>query len=106
MTTAQQIKAIPKNIYHADTLGEPPEELAAILRRHRGQPDALITALEEVQAHHGYLPRPALEHLARELHFPLARVYGVVTFYHLFQLRPPGRYQVRVCRGTACHVGG
>ena len=38
------------------------------------------------------------------LGFPLSRVYGVATFYNLFQLSPPGRYLVRICKGTACHV--
>lgn len=98
---------LKKNVYRGDPLvAEPPPELMSILDRHRGQPDALITVLEEIQHHYGYLPRNQLEYTARELDFPLSRVYGVATFYNLFQLTPPGRYQVRVCKGTACHVGG
>ena len=81
----------------------PPQELAAILERYRGQPDALITVLEEMQDHYGYLPRQDSVHCPR-LGFPLSRVYGVATFYNLFQLSPPGRYLVRICKGTACHV--
>jgi NADH:ubiquinone oxidoreductase subunit E len=97
---------LKKNIYRGDGLVDPPPpELAAILDRHRGHPDALITVLEEIQHHYGYLPKQQLEYTARELGFPLSRIYGVVTFYNLFQLTPPGRYQVRVCKGTACHVG-
>jgi NADH-quinone oxidoreductase subunit E len=97
---------LKKHVYRGDALvAPPPPELAAILDRHRGQPDALITVLEEIQQHYSYLPRRQLEVTARELGFPLSRVYGVVTFYNLFQLSPPGRYQVRVCQGTACHVG-
>ncbi len=96
-----------KLVYRGDPLlAPPPPELAAILDRYRGQRDALMTVLEEIQAHYGYLPRAALEYTARELRFPLAQVYGVATFYNLFQLNPPGRYQVRVCKGTACHVSG
>lgn len=99
-------KSLKKQVYRGDPLaGPPPPELATILDRHRGQPDALITVLEEIQHHYGYLPKQQLEHTARELGFPLSRIYGVVTFYNLFQLKPPGRYQVRVCKGTACHVG-
>lgn len=94
-----------KHIYQPDPLqAAPPPELVAILDRHRNQPDALITVLEEIQHHYGYLPRRDLQYTARELRFPLAQVYGVATFYNLFQLNPPGRYCVRVCTGTACHV--
>lgn len=94
-----------KVVYQGDPLLEaPPAELAAILDRHRGQADGLITVLEEIQRHYGYLGKDQLRHVARELAFPLARVYGVATFYNLFLFTPPGKYQVRVCRGTACHV--
>lgn len=103
LRTKQSLK---KHIYRGEAQVEPPSpELVAILDRHRGQPDALITVLEEIQHHYGFLPREQLEHTACELGFPLSRIYGVVTFYNLFQLTPPGRYQVRVCKGTACHVG-
>jgi NADH-quinone oxidoreductase subunit E len=92
-------------VYRGDPLAvPPPAELAAILDRYRGHPDGLITVLEEIQEHYGYLPRRALEYVARALGFPAARVYGVATFYNLFRLNAPGRYQVRVCTGTACHV--
>lgn len=95
----------PKHVYRGDPLAEPPPpELAAILAHHRGEPDALITALEEIQRHYGYLGQNHLQYAARELGFPLARVFGVATFYNLFRFEPPGKYQVRVCRGTACHV--
>ena len=97
--------ALPKHVYRGDPLAEPPPpELAAILAPHRGEPDALITVLEEIQRHYGYLGQNHLQYVARELGFPLARVFGVATFYNLFRFKPPGHYQVRVCRGTACHV--
>jgi NADH-quinone oxidoreductase subunit E len=95
-----------KYAYIGDPLSEPPPpELMEIFDHHRGEKDALITVLEEIQHHYGYLPTKQLQYTARELGFPLARVYGVATFYNLFQLAPPGRYQVRICKGTACHVG-
>lgn len=85
-------------------MAPPPPELDSILRRHRNEPDALITVLAEIQRKYGFLGREQLGYVARELEFPLARVYGVATFYNLFLFDPPGRHQVRVCRGTACHV--
>ena len=102
---SQNAPTLRKYVYQGDPLSEPPPaELAAILDRHRGERDALITALEEIQRHYGFLAQDQLRYVARELAFPLARVYGVATFYNLFLFDPPGKYQVRVCRGTACHV--
>lgn len=102
---ASNTSALRKYVYRGDPVVEaPPAELGAILERHLGERDALITALEEVQRHYGYLGQDHLRYVARTLGFPLARVYGVATFYNLFLFDPPGKYQVRVCRGTACHV--
>jgi NADH:ubiquinone oxidoreductase subunit E len=96
-----------KFAYRGDPLAEPPPaELSEIIDRHLGLPDALITALEEIQRRFGYLGERTLQYVARDLGFPLARVYGVVTFYNWFLLDPPGKHQVKVCRGTACHVNG
>jgi NADH:ubiquinone oxidoreductase subunit E len=93
-----------KVVYRGDSLAEPPAELSTLLDRHRGERDALITVLAEIQRHYGFLGQDQLRHVARELGFPLARVYGVATFYNLLLFDPPGKFQVRVCRGTACHV--
>lgn len=104
-TTAPDTQSLRKHVYRGDPILEPPPaELAVILQRHRGERDGLITALEEVQRHYGYLGQDHLRYAARILGFPLARVFGVATFYNLFLFDPPGQYQVRVCRGTACHV--
>ena len=66
----------------------------------------LLPLLQKTQAVYGYLPRKALERIADHLRIPLARVYGVVTFYAQFYLTPRGRHCIRVCQGTACHVKG
>ena len=96
-----------KYAYTGDQLTEPPpEELAAILEAHVGEPDALITVLEGVQRRFDFLGEQQLRYVAQGLGFPLARVFGVATFYNLFRFDPPGKHQVRVCRGTACHVNG
>ncbi len=104
-TAPPDTQNLRKHVYRGDPIVEaPPAELAAILQRHQGERDALITALEEVQRHYGYLGADQLRYVARILGFPLARVFGVATFYNLFLFDPPGKYQIRVCRGTACHV--
>jgi len=66
----------------------------------------LVEALHATQEAFGYLPRPALENIAEEMHLPFSRVYGVASFYAQFRLRPVGKYVIDVCMGTACHVAG
>ena len=80
--------------------------LDTILQRNKGQEDALITMLQEIQEVYSYLPEEALTHLSAEANIPLSRIYAVATFYSQFYLTPRGRNTIRVCRGTACHVQG
>ncbi len=80
--------------------------LYPILKKHKGQEDALITILQEIQEVYSYLPEEALTHLSTEANIPLSRIYAVATFYAQFYLTPRGRNMIRVCRGTACHVRG
>jgi NADH-quinone oxidoreductase subunit E/NADP-reducing hydrogenase subunit HndA len=78
----------------------------AIVAHYRGKPGALIPVLEEVQGIMGYLPEAVQRRVAGGLGIPLAQVYGVVTFYSFFTMKPRGKHQVRICLGTACHVRG
>jgi len=66
----------------------------------------LIPILQDVQDIHGYLPEPELKKVSVYTGLPLSRIYGVATFYNQFRLQPLGKYVIRVCRGTACHVKG
>ncbi len=77
-----------------------------IIARHPKVTGALIPMLQELQAELGWLPKPALEEVARRLDLPLGRVYGVASFYSQFSLKPRGKHVLRVCLGTACHVRG
>jgi NADH-quinone oxidoreductase subunit E len=81
-------------------------DLATLTRGAEGQGRALIRVLQDVQARFGWLPPEALEHVSRTLGVPLARVFGVATFYGSFRLSPRGRHICTVCLGTACHVRG
>jgi NADH-quinone oxidoreductase subunit E len=67
---------------------------------------ALIPVLQKVQKAYGYVPEQSIERIAYGLHVYPADVYGVLTFYSQFKLKPRGEYIVRVCAGTACHVKG
>ena len=82
-----------------------PSELAEIIEAH-GPGASLISVLEAVQSRYRYLPRQALILISQYLGVPLSQAHSVATFYNAFSLRPRGRYTVRVCMGTACHVRG
>lgn len=81
-------------------------ELEALIREFRGKKWGLIPLLQKVQETFGYVPPVAIEPIAEALHLFPSQVQGVITFYAGFSLEPKGKYVVRVCRGTACHVRG
>ena len=65
---------------------------------------ALIAILQRAQESYRYLPQEIFPYLAEKLDIPEARIYGVATFYENFSLERKGKYVVKVCDGTACHV--
>ncbi len=96
-----------KTVYLGDPLAEPPApDLLSLLEPYQGRRDTVVSVLQALQERYGYLPERAMRYAARELGVPLARIYGVATFYNQFRFTPPARYSVHVCRGTACHVAG
>lgn len=82
------------------------ERVCEILERFNRDPAALIPILQAVQEEYRYLPEEALTFIATALDLPPARVFGVATFYAHFTLKPKGKYVLRLCDGTACHVRG
>ncbi len=68
--------------------------------------DNLIQMLNEIQEHYGYVPMDVQKELSEFLSIPMAEIYGVVTFYSRFSLKPKGKYNISVCLGTACFVKG
>ena len=66
----------------------------------------LISILHKVQGHFGYLPQEVQEEISFCLGIPISKVYGVVTFYSFFTMKPRGEYHVSICTGTACYVCG
>ncbi len=79
------------------------EEISGNYGNDRG---CMIPILQRVQNALSYLPRDAIAMVAAHLGVPVSEVYGVATFYNQFRFNPPGRYPVKVCMGTACHVKG
>ena len=66
----------------------------------------LIRVLHRAQGIFGYLPREVQVFVAKELGVPVSKVYGVVSFYSYFTMKPKGKYEISVCMGTACYVRG
>ena len=75
-----------------------------ILARHEAQPRAVIAILQETQEHYRYLPGQVFPYLAKKMKVSEARLYSVATFYENFSLEPKGKYVIKICDGTACHV--
>ena len=68
--------------------------------------NSLMLYLQAVQAEFGYIPDFAVKYIAGNTLFSESRIYGVITFYSLFSLKPVGKNIIKICNGTACHVGG
>ena len=81
-------------------------ELIDFIDQWRDRPGNLIMVLHKVQETFGYVPREMAFAVAERLDVPLAKIYGVLTFYHFFKLQKPGRHQIAVCMGTACYLKG
>ena len=81
-------------------------DLLTYIEQWKSKPGNLIMILHRVQEEYGYIPRAIAFQIADQLDIPVAKIYGVVTFYHLFKLKKPGRHQIAVCMGTACYLKG
>jgi len=81
-------------------------ELISFINEWKSKEGNLIMVLHRVQEHFGYIPREIAFEVASLLDVPVAKIYGVMTFYHLFKLTKPGRNQIAVCMGTACYLKG
>ena len=79
---------------------------AAYLKEFEKAGGSLIPILQATQQRFGHLPEPVMKKISEYLDVPLTRVYGVATFYSQFRFEPLGKYVVKVCQGTACHVNG
>lgn len=80
------------------------ERIQAIIQEYGATESSLIPILQKVQEEYRYLPEEILTFVATALDLPPATVYGVATFYAQFSLEPKGKYLIRACDGTACHV--
>lgn len=82
------------------------DELLAFIEEWKTKPGNLIMILHKVQGEFGYIPRQAAVKVSEMIDVPLAKIYGVITFYHFFKTKKPGKYIIQVCLGTACYLRG
>jgi len=83
-----------------------PPALVSFIDEWKIKPGSLIMILHKTQETFGYISRNSAEEISRRTGIPLARVYGVITFYHFFKTTRPGKHRVSVCLGTACYLKG
>lgn len=87
-------------------LDEKRKKLLQVIEAEKHVPGSLIHILHEAQEIYGYLPLEVQKVISENTGIPLAEIYGVVTFYAQFSLKPKGQYKISVCLGTACYVKG
>jgi NADH-quinone oxidoreductase subunit E len=87
-----------------DTMMRKFEKVCEIIERYNNDSSKLVPILQAVQEEYRYLPEDVMCYVATSLGIPSAQVYGVATFYSHFALTPKGKYLIKVCDGTACHV--
>lgn len=81
-------------------------DLISFIDDWKDQPGNLIMILHRVQEEFSYIPRSAAKKISEMLNVSLAKIYGVITFYHYFKMDKPGKYNIQVCMGTACYLKG
>ena len=80
------------------------DKVDLILQAHSYNKQQLISIMQDVQKEYHYLPQDVLCYISKKLNISEAKIYGVATFYENFSLEPKGKYVVKICNGTACHV--
>lgn len=75
-----------------------------IIATYGAKPSALIPIIQDIQAEYRYLPPELLAYVAKQIGITEAKAYSVATFYENFSFEPKGKYVIKVCDGTACHV--
>ncbi|HOC94451.1 MAG TPA: NAD(P)H-dependent oxidoreductase subunit E [Candidatus Cloacimonadota bacterium] len=82
------------------------DKLRAVIAERKNLRNPLIEILRNAQEIFGYLPIEVQEFIAQEMNIPASKIYGVVTFYNFFSMKPRGRHTLNICMGTACFVKG
>ena len=79
------------------------QKIDEIISAHSGE-NPIVAILQDIQEEYRYLPRESFDYLSEKLGVSLAKIYSIATFYENFSLTPKGKYVIKICDGTACHV--
>ena len=79
------------------------QKIDEIISAHSGE-KPIVAILQDIQEEYRYLPRESFDYLSEKLGVSLAKIYSIATFYENFSLTPKGKYVIKICDGTACHV--
>lgn len=82
------------------------KQIIEICNRYKDEPTPLMLILSDIQKEYGYIPVEVQEVVSEQVNIPVSEIYGVVTFYSFFSLKPKGKFIIGVCLGTACYVKG
>ena len=81
-------------------------QIEQVLQKYKYRHADIISIMQDVQGLENYIPEEAIRYISEKMELNLARVYDIATFYKTFSLVPRGRHTIKVCCGTACHLGG
>ena len=79
------------------------QKIDEIINAHSSE-KPIVAILQDIQEEYRYLPRESFDYLSQKLGVSLAKIYSIATFYENFSLSPKGKYVIKICDGTACHV--
>jgi NADH-quinone oxidoreductase subunit E len=83
------------------------EKITKILEKYPfARRENLIPMLQDIQDEYGYLTEDAIKELGNFLELPTSKIYSLITFYSKFRFQPQGKYHLKICRGTSCHLNG
>ncbi len=82
------------------------EQIDQVLQKYNYRHSNIISIMQDVQGLENYIPEEAIRYISEKMELNLARIYDIATFYKTFSLIPRGRHTIKVCCGTACHLGG
>lgn len=82
------------------------QKISQIVDPYPNEKRYILAMMQDIQRHFNYLPEEAMEMIAEHVNAPFSRIFSMATFYKAFSLVPKGRYNIKVCDGTACHIKG
>lgn len=81
-------------------------ESIEIIKKYPNKKQYTLSMLQDIQREYGFIPRETMNLVSEYLELPISDIYSIATFYKALSLTPKGKYTIKVCNGTACHIRG